>query len=257
MFILSDIKTNDQEESLTNSSESKKGNALEEDTSIGNRELKEEIDKNSTEEQNNKHRLPKWARITLMIAPAFVFAFIIILIDYFINLKSKGIFPMAILAITSLGLIGFATIGDWLYRNFFVTRMLRHESKKAHVYKQIIRERQEERKIQKKHEFIQEEESAQESSAYQYDEEYAYDEEYDYDEGDAYKEEAEFDDEEEEYEYEIEEELLDEKEYYRMKSLVLRGGLFTMILTNGLILLTLAFLLQLIFYGGFATPSSE
>ncbi|MBD3191513.1 MAG: hypothetical protein GF308_12765 [Candidatus Heimdallarchaeota archaeon] len=254
---MSDKKAKNQD-SLNDSSVLAQKSVLEEDNSTVTEGVEEEIDEDSAEESWIKRHLPKWARITLMIAPALVLALTVILIDYYIDLKSKGIFPMSILAVTSIALIGFATLGELVYRNFFVTRMLRHESKKARVYKQIIQERQEEQELHKKYEFVGDEETtreaeglAQETSDYQYEDEYEYDDEYNEEE-----EEGAFAATAAEYEYEVEDPY-DEKKYYQIKSLILRGGIFTMILTNGLILIVLAVLLQMFFYGGFITPPSE
>jgi len=125
-------------------------------------------------------------------------------------------------------------VGDMVYRNFFMYRMLRGETRKTRVYRQIIKERKAEQEGKARYEYEEEDE-------YYYDnDELEEDEEEDF-EGVEVKEE---------YVYDAEDELT-EDEYYRMKSYLLRGGLMTILLVNSIVLLALAALFQLILGEGF------
>ncbi|MGC9778816.1 MAG: hypothetical protein HZR80_06195 [Candidatus Heimdallarchaeota archaeon] len=184
-------------------------------------------------------KLPKWLRIILMIAPALIIAGIIILVDHYVGF-SENINPTAIIAIIGMCVFGLVVVGDMLYRNVFVYRMLRRESKKSRIYKQYIKEQKAEKAAKAKHDFLDDEED-----------EYQYDKDPDIEEIDEeqYEDDEDFE-EEEEYIYELEE----EDEFYHMKSFVMRGGLLTILLVNSIILISLAVIFQLTLYGGFGVP---
>ena len=170
-------------------------------------------------------KLPLWLRIILMILPAGIIVGIIMAIDLTVGFP-ENLFPTAVIAITGLSLFGIVVIGDMLYRNVFVYRMLQMESKKSRVYKQIIKDKKEEAEAKARHEFEQE-------SEYEYDDEEIYEEE----------------DEETEYKYDVEEDTLQDN--YKMKSYILRGGILTILIVNAVLLLVLAAILQGTYYGGF------
>jgi uncharacterized membrane protein YcjF (UPF0283 family) len=178
--------------------------------------------------------LPKWLTILLMIIPAAIFVTIIIILDQY-NIFSTSTQAVAIIAITGLALFGITVIADLIYRNFFVYRMLQYERKKSHVYKDIIQERRTERAKTDKYE--------------EYEDEYIYEDD---DKEIDMEEEEYFDEEEEEPEYYYEKEkTIDEDKYYRMKSLIFRGGIFSIVIVNGIILLLAALILQIFYAGGF------
>ena len=117
--------------------------------------------------------------------------------------------------------------------------MLRSETRKTRVYRQIIKERKTEQGAKARYEYEDEDED-----------------EYDYDEDDEEAEDEDFEVEEEKEEcvYDAEDELT-EDEYYRMKSYLLRGGIMTILLVNAIVLLGLAALFQLILGEGFIVTS--
>ncbi|NHJ04087.1 MAG: hypothetical protein EAX90_04645 [Candidatus Heimdallarchaeota archaeon] len=176
--------------------------------------------------------LPKWALITLMIVPAAVFVTIILLVDIYVGFPEK-INPIAVISLVGVGLVGIVVISDMAYRNYFSYRMVRRESAKSKIYKDIIRERQEKKSAEAKFEFDEEDEY-----------EYELDEEEIKEKQKAILEEYDYD--------EVED---DEQKYYRMKSLLFRGGIFSILIVNGLIILVTAFILQLTYGGGFNIPA--
>ncbi|MCF2142121.1 MAG: hypothetical protein K9W42_00275 [Candidatus Heimdallarchaeota archaeon] len=185
-------------------------------------------------------RIPKWLRYPMMFIPAGIIAGIVIIIDRTVGFP-ETIFPAAIIALIGLATFFLVVIGDMLYRNIFVYRMLRQENKRARVYKEIIREREATRRAQAKYELEDEEP----------EDEYEYDED-----------EEEFEEEEEEEQAELEdeysyEELEDEQTSYRLKSFILRGGLVSILIVNSLVLLILAAILQKALYGGFSVPTNS
>lgn len=176
--------------------------------------------------------LPKWALITLMIVPAAIFITIILLVDIYVGFPEK-INPIAVISLVGVCLVGIVVISDMAYRNYFSYRMVRRESAKSKIYKDIIRERQEKKSAEAKFEFDE-------------DDEYKYEED---EEEIKVKQKAIL----EEYDYEEVED--DEQKYYRMKSLLFRGGIFSILIVNGLIILVTAFILQLTYGGGFNIPA--
>ncbi|HUU79350.1 MAG TPA: hypothetical protein VMX55_13475 [candidate division Zixibacteria bacterium] len=176
--------------------------------------------------------LPKWALITLMIVPAAIFIAIILLVDIYVGFPEK-INPIAVISLVGVCLVGIVVISDMAYRNYFSYRMVRRESAKSKIYKDIIRERQEKKSAEAKFEFDEEDE-------YEYEED---------EEEIKAKQKAIL----EEYDYEEIED--DEQKYYRMKSLLFRGGIFSILIVNGLIILVTAFILQLTYGGGFNIPA--
>ncbi|MCK5298574.1 MAG: hypothetical protein KAJ76_06695 [Candidatus Heimdallarchaeota archaeon] len=204
--------------------------------------LEEETDEE--EEKKRKFdplvRMPKWLRIILMFLPAFIYTAIILLVDHYVGFPDT-INPMALIAIPGIALFFLVVVGDMVYRNFFMYKMLRSETRKTRVYRQIIKERKEEQSAKDRYEYEEEED------------------EYDYDDDDEEYEETEDEDfeaeeEKEEYVYDAEDELT-EDEYYRMKSYLLRGGIMTILLVNAIVLLGLAALFQLILGEGFIVTS--
>ncbi len=186
-------------------------------------------------------RIPKWIRYPMMFIPAGLIAGIVIIIDRTVGFP-ETIFPAAIIALIGLATFFLVVIGDMLYRNIFVYRMLRQENKRARVYKEIIREREATRRAQAKYELEDEEP----------EDEYEYDE--DEDELEEEEEEEEQGKFEDEYSYE---ELEDEQTSYRLKSFILRGGLVSILIVNSLVLLILAAILQKALYGGFSVPTNS
>jgi len=181
-------------------------------------------------------KMPKWLRYLLMFLPAGIVAGIVITIDKTVGFP-ETIFPTAILALTGLSLFFLVVLGDMVYRNVFVYRMLRQESKKARVYKELIKEREERRRAHSKYELEEEVD------------------EYEYDEDEEETEEAEeIVEPEEEYLYDLEEE---ERPSYRIKSYVVRGGLLSILIANSVVLLILAAILQFSLYGGFVVPTNS
>lgn len=183
-------------------------------------------------------KLPKWLRIILMLLPASIIVGIIIAIDKTVGFP-ETIFPTAIMAIIGMVIFGIVVIGDMVYRNVFVYKMLRYESRKSRVYKQILKERKDDAA----------------KSRYEHDqiEEYEYDDEEDDIESEKEDMEQEEDDEEiyekEEYTYDLEE----ERQQYKLKSFILRGGIMTILIVNGILLVALAAIFQIVLYGGFGT----
>jgi len=210
--------------------------------SLNAQENEEEIPDVTLEEETNEEedkkrkfeplvRMPKWLRIILMFLPAFIYTAIILLVDHYVGFPEKYN-PMAFIALPGIALFFLVVIGDMVYRNFFMYKMLRSETRKTRVYRQIIKERKEEQGAK---------------ARYEYEEENDDDEDYEYDEDDEDFEEEE---EKDEYVYDAEDELT-EDEYYRMKSYLLRGGIVTILLVNAIVLLGLAALFQLILGEGF------
>lgn len=179
-------------------------------------------------------KLPKWLRYLLMFLPALIITAIIILTDQFWHEFPDTVNPTAILALSGIGIMGIVILGDVAYRNIFVYRMLRVETKRSRIYKQILKEKKDEKAAQDRYEYEEDEE----------EEEY----EYDIEEGDEEEEEEYV--EEEEYKYDLEE-IDDDREHFRMKSYILRGGILSIALVNALILLAFAAIFQLTLYGGF------
>ncbi len=189
-------------------------------------------------------KLPKWALILLMTIPSFLIAGTIILIDYYVGFPAN-INPIAIIGIIGMVLFGIAVLGDMAYRNFFIYRMVRRENTKSKIYKEIIKDKQQKKDAATKHDYL--------------DDEYTYEDD---DEEDEDEEELEFEedldeaDDVDEYEYEIDEKDPEDK-YYKMKSLIFRGGIFSILIVNGFLLLILAFILQTTYGGGFNVPVEE
>lgn len=182
-------------------------------------------------------KLPKWALIILMIIPAAIFITIILLVDIYVGFPTN-INPIAVIGITGIGLVMLVVIADMAYRNYFSYRLVRRESAKSKVYKEILRERQERKAASSKQEFLDVED------------EYEY--EYDDEEEELTKQEPKTN----EYDYEEKLDDDDEEKYYRLRSLIFRGGLFSILIVNGLIILVAAFILQLTYGGGFNIPTS-
>ncbi|MCE7746241.1 MAG: hypothetical protein GPJ52_14015 [Candidatus Heimdallarchaeota archaeon] len=210
-------------------------NAQENEEEILDVTLEEET--NEEEEKKRKFeplvRMPKWLRIILMFLPAFIYTGIILLVDYFVGFPEKYN-PMAFIALPGIALFFLVVIGDMVYRNFFMYKMLRSETRKTRVYRQIIKEKKEEQGAKARYEYEED------------DDEYDYDEEYEESDDEDFEEEEE----KEEYVYDAEDELT-EDEYYRMKSYLLRGGIMTILLVNAIVLLGLAAIFQLILGEGF------
>ncbi|MCG3252897.1 MAG: hypothetical protein KAX09_03545 [Candidatus Heimdallarchaeota archaeon] len=210
-------------------------NAQENEEEILDVALEEET--NEEEEKKRKFeplvRMPKWLRIILMFLPAFIYTGIILLVDYFVGFPEKYN-PMAFIALPGIALFFLVVIGDMVYRNFFMYKMLRSETRKTRVYRQIIKEKKEEQGAKARYEYEED------------DDEYDYDEEYEESDDEDFEEEEE----KEEYVYDAEDELT-EDEYYRMKSYLLRGGIMTILLVNAIVLLGLAAIFQLILGEGF------
>jgi hypothetical protein len=197
---------------------------------------KEEIEKRRFEPYV---KIPKWLRIILMILPASIIVGIILIIEYTVGFP-ETIFPTAIMAIIGMSVFGLVVLGDMAYRNVFVYKMLRHESRRSKVYKQILKDRKE----------------ASAKSRQEQTDEYEYDEEDEIEEDDVeYKEEDMEDDDEEiikeEYTYDLE----DERQHYKIKSFILRGGIITILIVNGMLLVILAAILQIALFGGFNAPT--
>ena len=211
--------------------------------SLNAQENEEEIldvtQEETNEEEDKKRkfeplvRMPKWLRIILMFLPAFIYTGTILLVDHYAGFPEKYN-PMAFIALPGIAIFFLVVIGDMVYRNFFMYKMLRSETRKTRVYRQIIKERKEEQGAKARYEYEDEEDE------YDYDEEYEEVEDEDFDE----------EEEKEEYVYDAEDELT-EDEYYRMKSYLLRGGIITILLVNAIVLLGLAALFQLILGEGF------
>ncbi|MFW9922045.1 MAG: hypothetical protein ACFFDW_02025 [Candidatus Thorarchaeota archaeon] len=188
-------------------------------------------------------KLPKWALALLMTIPSAIIVSTIILVDFYVGFPAN-INPIAIIAIIGISLVGIAVVSDMLFRNYFIYRMIRRENVKSKIYKEIIKERETEKKAKAQFEYSEDE--------YEYDEEgeeYEEGEETDEEIVESEQESDELEEEEDEYQYDVEEE--DESKYYRMKSLLLRGGIFSILFVNGIILLGLAVILQLTYAGGF------
>ena len=196
--------------------------------------LEEETDEKEEKERKFEPlvRMPKWLRIILMFLPALIIAGTILLVDHYVGFPEKYN-PMAFIALPGIAIFFLVVVGDMVYRNFFMYRMLRGETRKTRVYRQIIKERKAEQEVKARYEYEDEDE-------YYYDDELEEDEEGDFEEVD----------EKEEYLYDAEDELT-EDEYYRMKSYLLRGGIMTILLVNSIVLLALAALFQLILGEGF------
>lgn len=202
-----------------------------------NEEETSDVTQEETNEEEDKKRkfeplvrMPKWLRIILMFLPAFIYTSTILLVDHYVGFPEKYN-PMAFIALPGIAIFFLVVIGDMIYRNFFMYKMMRSETRKTRVYRQIIKERKEEQGAKARYEYEEEDED-----------EY----EYDYDEAEAFEVEEEKD----EYVYDVEDELT-EDEYYRMKSYLLRGGIMTILLVNAIVLLGLAALFQLILGEGF------
>ena len=186
------------------------------------------------------YKFPKWALILFSILPSLLIAGTIILVDYLVGFPDN-INPIAIIGIIALVLIGVVVLGDMAYRNFFIYRMIRRENTKSKIYKEIIKEKQ-----QKKDPTIYVDEDAM-------DDDYSYEDDEDEEE---FEEELDDQDEIDEYEYNFDEEDPEDK-YYKMKSLVFSGGIFTVLILNGVLLLILAFILQTTYGGGFSVPTDD
>ncbi len=197
--------------------------------------LEEETDEKEEKERKFDPlvRMPKWLRIILMFLPALIFTGTILLVDHYVGFPEKYN-PMAFIALPGIAIFFLVVVGDMVYRNFFMYKMLRGETRKTRVYRQIIKERKAEQEGKARYEYEEEDE-------YYYDnDELEEDEEEDFEGVEA----------KEEYVYDAEDELT-EDEYYRMKSYLLRGGLMTILLVNSIVLLALAALFQLILDKGF------
>lgn len=201
----------------------------------------EEVDKKEETKQKFQPlvRMPKWLRIILMFLPALIYVGIILLVDHYVGFPEQYN-PVAFIALPGIVTFVLVVIGDMAYRNYFTYKMLRQETRKTRVYRQILKDRKKE----------QEAKARQDNED---EDEYYYDEDEEYEEGEE-DDEAEFEiEEEDEYVYDPEDELT-EDEYYRMKSFLLRGGIVTILLANSIVLLGLAGILQLIF-GGFVVTA--
>ncbi len=194
------------------------------------------------EEEISKPRLPKWAKILLMILPATIFITTIVLVDHFYPFPDT-VSPNAVIALTGIGLLGFVVIADMLYRNLFVSKMLRRETKKSKIYKEILKDKKDAKKEKTRFDELDEDYSYEEDEE---DEEFV-------DELESQEEFDEIDDEEEEYQYDSEDD--DDSKYYRTRSLAIRGGIFSILIVNSLIILVAAVILQIALYGGFGTPT--
>jgi len=187
-------------------------------------------------------KLPKWALILLMTIPSFLIAGTIILIDYYVGFPSH-INPIAIIGIIGVVLFGIAVLGDMAYRNFFIYRMIRRENTKSKIYKEIIKDKQQKKDAATKHDYL--------------DDEYTYEDDEDEEELEFEEHIDEADDfDVDEYEYEADETDPEDK-YYKIKSLIFRGGIFSILIVNGFLLLILAFILQTTYGGGFNVPVDE
>lgn len=212
--------------------------------SLNTKENEEKLDialEEETDEKEEKKRkfeplvrIPKWLRIILMFLPAFIIAGTILLVDHFVGFPEKYN-PMAFIALPGIAIFFLVVIGDMFYRNFFMYKMLRGETRKTRVYRQIIKDRKADQEAKARHD-------------YEDEDEYYYDEDNDLVEDE--EEDFEEEDEKEEYVYDAEDELT-EDEYYRMKSYLLRGGIMTILLVNSIVLLVLAAIFQLILGQGF------
>jgi len=202
----------------------------------------EEVDIEKPEEERSRLEFalkwPKWLRIILMFLPAFIYTTIILLVDYFIGFPTKYN-PVAFIAIPGLAIFFLVVIGDMVYRNVFTYKMLRHETRKTRVYRQILKDKKKEQEEKARYELEDDEDE------YYYEDDEEYDDEEIYDD-----DEEEIELVKEEYVYDPEDELT-EDDYYRMKSYLLRGGLLTILLVNSVVLLGLAAIFQLALYGGF------
>ena len=199
------------------------------------------------EEEVATSRLPKWAKILLMILPAALYVTIIVLVDHFVGFPEK-LHANALIAITGVSLLGFVVIGDMLYRNVFIYRMLRRESKKSKIYKEILRDKKEAKAEKIRFDELDDEDEY----SYEDDDEELIEEEEEQLESDEDYEEYEVEDE---YEYDYEDE--DDSKYYRTKSLAIRGGIFSILIVNAFILIGLAVILQIALYGGFVVSGNN
>ncbi len=202
---------------------------------------------NDFEQENRKFKLPeiklpKWALILLMTIPSFLIAGTIILIDYYVGFP-ENVNPVAVIGLVGMVFFGFAVLGDMAYRNFFVYKMVRRENTKSKIYKEIIKDKQQKKDRSTKHEYLD-------------DDEYQYEEDEDDDEVE-FEEDISEADEIDEYVYELDDEEDSEDKYYKMKSLIFRGGIFSILIVNGLLLLILAFILQGTYGGGFGAFVDE
>ncbi|MEA2066064.1 MAG: hypothetical protein U9O65_03040, partial [Thermotogota bacterium] len=134
---------------------------------------------NSEENEEKEHILPKWLRILLMFIPALVYFGIILLVDYTIGFP-EPINPIAITALTGAGLFGLLVIGDMLYRNIFVYRMLAQEAQKSREQKEQLKDKQIEKEVAKKFEFIEEEGAKGGEKEYENEYEYVTEDDEDY-----------------------------------------------------------------------------
>lgn len=183
-------------------------------------------------------KIPKWLRIILMILPASIIVGIILIIEYTVGFP-ETIYPTAVMAIIGMSVFGLVVLGDMGYRNIFVYKMLRHESRKSKVYKQILKEKKE--STVKSHQ--------EQIDEYEYD-----DEEFEEDDVENEEEDMEEDEEEiidEEYTYD----LVDDRQHFKLKSFILRGGIVTVLIVNGMLLVVLAAILQIALFGGFSSPT--
>jgi len=197
------------------------------------------------EEEVATSRLPKWPKILLMILPAALYVTIIVLVDHFVGFPEK-LHANALIAITGVSLLGFVVIGDMLYRNVFIYRMLRRESKKSKIYKEILRDKKEAKAEKIRFDELDDEDE------YSYEDDELIEDEEEQLESDEDYEEYEVEDE---YEYDYEDE--DDSKYYRTKSLAIRGGIFSILIVNAFILIGLAVILQIALYGGFVVSGNN
>lgn len=191
-------------------------------------------------------KLPKWLLILLMTIPSFLVAGTIVLIDYYVGFP-EDINPIAVIGVIGMACVGLAILGDMAYRNFFIYRMIQRANMKSKIYKELIKEKQ------------QKKDAAATKQDYLDDDEYDYegyeednDEEIEFEEDIPEADQLDVD----EYEYDLDDEDPEDK-YYKMKSLIFRGGIFSILIVNGFLLLILAFILQTTYGGGFGVPTGE
>ena len=224
-----------------------KENEIIEETAIENNDdflVEDDIEQERRRFKLPEIKLPKWALILLMTIPSILIAGTIILIDYYVGFP-ENINPIAIIGIIGLVLFGVAVLGDMAYRNFFIYRMVRRENTKSKIYKEILREKQQKKDAATKHaysddEYIYEDDEEDDDEEIEFEEDISEADEFDVDE----------------YEYELDEADSEDK-YYKMKSLIFKGGIFSIIIVNGFLLLILAFILQGTYGGGFNAPVEE
>jgi hypothetical protein len=206
--------------------------------------------------------LPKWLIFFLGFLIPGIHIMIILLIDHYRGFPAT-INPIALIALPGLALLGFVAISELLYRNVIVYSALQKESRDARRYKKIIKDQEEKEAISKKYEYIEDDNQEMDSNETNgeltesdYEDEYVYEDDDDYE---NYEDEYVYEDDEDyEDEYVYEDEISEEerRNRYKMKSLVFRGGIFSVLSLMSIVLLALAFILQIFYMGGF-TPQDN